>query len=488
MGADAVTFVMPEFLPAVPEMFVLGMVCLILIIDVFLREQRRDVTYYLSQFTLGGALLLTIMGSSPEVRLTFHGSFVSDPLGDVLKSFIYVVTAGVLLYARPWLKYRDIHKGEFYVLVLFGVLGTMVMVSAYSLLTLYLGLELLSLSLFALAAFDRDSSKASEAAMKYFVLGAVASCILLYGMSLLYGVSGSLGIVEIGEYLADLGPGGYSLTLVFALAFVVVGLAFKLGAVPFHLWVPDVYHGAPTATLLFVGSAPKIAAFALVVRLLVDGLGGLHADWHVMLVMLAVLSLTIGNVVAIAQANIERMLAYSTISHVGFLLLGVLAGTADGIAAAMFYTVTYALTAIGAFGMIVFLGRRGFEAENIDDFRGLNARSPWFAAMMLIIMFSMAGIPPTVGFYAKFAVLMSVVDIGLYWLAIYAVIISVVGAFYYLRIVKLMYFDEPVDEAALPRARDMQVALSLNGVAIIALGIFPGWLMALAIRVVGISG
>jgi NADH-quinone oxidoreductase subunit N len=481
-------FEIPDFLPAAPEIFMLGMICLILAIDVFLREEHRDVTYYLAQLTLAGALVLTLMERGPEVSLTFHGSFIYDPLGDVLKAFTYVVTAGVLLYARPWLKYRDMHKGEFYVLVLFGVLGTMIMISAYSLLTLYLGLELLSLSLYALAAFDRDSSRASEAAMKYFVLGSVASCILLYGMSLLYGVTGSLGIVAIGEYLAALGPGGYSLTLVFALAFVVVGLAFKLGAVPFHLWLPDVYQGAPTATLLFVGSAPKIAAFALVVRLLVDGLGGLHADWHAMLVILAVLSLTIGNFVAIAQANLKRMLAYSTISHVGFLLLGILSGTTDGIAAAMFYTVTYAITAIGAFGMIVLLGRRGFEAENIDDFRGLNERSPWFAAMMLIIMFSMAGVPPTVGFYAKFAVLMSIVDVGLYWLAVYAVIVSVIGAFYYLRIVKLMYFDEPAELAALPRAMDMNLVLSLNGVAVIALGIFPGWLMALAIRVVGVSG
>jgi NADH-quinone oxidoreductase subunit N len=350
---------------------------------------------------------------------------------------------------------------------------------------LYLGLELLSLSLYALAAFDRDSSRASEAAMKYFVLGSVASCILLYGMSLLYGVTGSLGIVEIGDYLAAFGPGGYSLTLVFALAFVVVGLAFKLGAVPFHLWLPDVYQGAPTATLLFVGSAPKIAAFALVVRLLVDGLGGLHADWHVMLVMLAVLSLTIGNLVAIAQANLKRMLAYSTISHVGFLLLGVLAGTTDGIAAAMFYTVTYAITAIGAFGMIVLLGRKGFEAENIDDFRGLNERSPWFAAMMLIIMFSMAGVPPTVGFYAKFAVLMSIVDVGLYWLAVYAVIVSVIGAFYYLRIVKLMYFDAPTDESPLVASRDFRMVLSLNGLLVLALGIFPQALIVLAVRAMG---
>ncbi|HUG99696.1 MAG TPA: NADH-quinone oxidoreductase subunit NuoN [Gammaproteobacteria bacterium] len=475
-------FAMPDFFPALPEAFVLGMVCLILLVDVFLDESRRDVIYYLSQATLAGALLLTVMTGSGETHITFSGSFVSDLLSEVLKCFVYLVTIGVLLYARPWLKDRDIHKGEFYVLVLFGVLGMMIMISAHSLLTLYLGLELLSLSLYALAAFDRDSGRASEAALKYFVLGAIASCILLYGMSLLYGVTGTLSLVGIGAYLGGLEAQAYGLTLVFALAFVVVGLAFKLGAVPFHSWLPDVYHGAPTATVLFVGSAPKIAAFAIVVRLLVEGLGGLHADWQVMLVMLAVLSLAIGNVVAIAQTNIKRMLAYSTISHVGFLLLGVLAGTADGLAAAMFYAVTYAITAVGGFGMIIFLSRRGFEAENIDDFKGLNERSPWFAFVMLVLVFSMAGVPPTVGFYAKLLVFSAVVDVGMAWLAVVAVVFAIIGAFYYLRIIKLMYFDPPEDTTPLPAAVDLRVALSANGLLVLGLGIFPGTLIALCAR------
>ena len=475
-------FAMPDFFPALPEAFVLGMACMILLIDVFLDASRRDVSYYLSQATLVGASVLTVMTGTGETRITFSGAFVSDLLSEVLKCFVYLVTIGVLLYARPWLKDRDIHKGEFYVLVLFGVLGMMVMISAHSLLTIYLGLELLSLSLYALAAFDRDSGRASESALKYFVLGAIASCILLYGMSLLYGVTGTLGLVGIGTYLGELEGQAYGLTLVFALAFVVVGLAFKLGAVPFHAWLPDVYHGAPTATVLFVGSAPKIAAFAIVVRLLVEGLGWLHADWQVMLVMLAVLSLAVGNVVAIAQANIKRMLAYSTISHVGFLLLGVLAGTADGLAAAMFYAVTYAITAAGGFGMIIFLSRRGFEAENIDDFKGLNERSPWFAFVMLVLVFSMAGVPPTVGFYAKLLVFSAVVDVGMAWLAVVAVAFAIIGAFYYLRIIKLMYFDPPEDTTPLQAAVDLRVALSANGLLVLGLGIFPGALIALCAR------
>jgi NADH-quinone oxidoreductase subunit N len=482
---EAMNFIVPDFQPALAELFVLGMVCLVLFVDVFLSDRRRDVTYYLSQLTLVGALVLTAMTSSPETRITFSDSFVADRLSDVLKSFIYLVTAGVLVYARPWLKDRDLHKGEFYVLVLFGVLGMMVMVSAHSLLTLYLGLELLSLALYALAAFDRDSSRASEAALKYFVLGAIASCILLYGMSLLYGISGSLNILEIGAYLRGAEAGTFNVALVFGLSFVVVGLGFKLGAVPFHAWIPDVYHGAPTATVLFVGSAPKIAAFAIIVRLMVEGLGPLQPDWQMMLVVLAVLSLAVGNVVAIAQSNIKRMLAYSTISHVGFLLLGLLAGTEEGVAAAMFYTITYAITAAGAFGMIMLLSRRGFEAENIDDFKGLNERSPWFALVMLILIFSMTGVPPTVGFYAKLLVLGAVVDVGMVWLAVVGVGFAVIGAFYYLRIIKLMYFDAPEDTAPLASATDMRVALSANGLLVLALGIFPGALIALCLAATG---
>jgi NADH-quinone oxidoreductase subunit N len=469
-------FVMPDFMLAAPEIFVLGMACLILVVDVFLAERNRAVSYYLSQVTLLGAAVLTYTQLGGETRLTFGSSFISDPLSVLLKLFIYAVMLGVFLYSRDYLRDRKLFRGEYYVLGLFAMLGMMVMVSAHSLLTVYLGLELLSLSLYALVAFDRDSARASEAAMKYFVLGALASGMLLYGMSMLYGASGSLDITTIGAYIRQ--HAGTDFVLVLGLVFVSVGLAFKLGAVPFHMWIPDVYHGASAPVTLFIGSAPKIAAFAMVMRLLTEALGSLHTEWRDMLIILVLLSLAVGNIIAIAQTNLKRMLAYSTISHVGFLLLGVLAGTADGYAAATFYIVTYALMALGAFGMIILLSRAGFEAELLEDFKGLNERSPWFAFMMLILMFSMAGVPPTVGFYAKFAVLSAVVDIDMTWLAAAAVVFSIIGAYYYLRVIKLMYFDKPVDETPLAAAFDMRVMLSVNGLAVLALGLFPGALLA----------
>jgi len=470
------SFVMPDFMLAAPEIFVLGMACLILVVDVFLAERNRAVSYYLSQMTLLGAAVLTYTQLGVETRLSFGGSFISDPLSVLLKLFIYAVMLGVFLYSRDYLRDRKLFKGEYYVLGLFAMLGMMVMVSAHSLLTIYLGLELLSLSLYALVAFDRDSARASEAAMKYFILGALASGMLLYGMSMLYGASGSLDIATIGTYIRQ--HAGTDFVLVLGLVFVSVGLAFKLGAVPFHMWLPDVYHGASAPVTLFIGSAPKIAAFAMVMRLLTEALGSLHTEWRDMLIILVLLSLAVGNIVAIAQTNIKRMLAYSTISHVGFLLLGVLAGTADGYAAATFYVVTYAVMALGAFGMIILLSRAGFEAELLEDFKGLNERSPWFAFIMLILMFSMAGVPPTVGFYAKFAVLSAVVDIEMTWLAAAAVVFSIIGAYYYLRVIKLMYFDKPVDETPLTAAFDMRVLLSFNGLAVLALGLFPGALLA----------
>ena len=357
----------------------------------------------------------------------------------------------------------------------------MVMISAHSLLTIYLGLELLSLSLYAMVATDRDSGNGSEAAMKYFVLGALASGMLLYGMSMLYGATGTLDLGGIASALAE--PGESSLILIFGLCFVVVGLAFKFGAVPFHMWVPDVYDGAPTAVTLFIGSAPKIAAFAMTMRLLVESLGSLSVDWQGMLIILAVLSLALGNIVAIAQTSMKRMLAYSTISHVGFLLLGLIANTSAGYSAAMFYAITYALMAIGGFAMIILLSRAGFEADKLDDFKGLNDRSPWFAFMMLILMFSMAGVPPTVGFYAKLSVLQAVVDVHMVWLAVVAVAFSIIGAFYYIRVVKLMYFDEAVSDAPLETSTDMQIAVSVNGLLVLALGLFPGGLLTLCIQV-----
>lgn len=472
------SFTMPDFMSALPEMFLLGMVCFILLLDLFLSERNRVVTYLLAQSTLLGALLLTVSLYEEGRALTFSDTFVHDPMGSVLKAFIYLVTFFVFLYAKDYLRARNMFKGEFYVLGLFGVLGMNVLVSAHSLLTIYLGLELLSLSMYAMVALQRDSVPASEAAMKYFVLGAMASAMLLYGMSMLYGITGSLDLGQINTSTAVLENN--TMLLAFALVFIVIGVAFKLGAVPFHMWLPDVYHGAPTAVTLYLSSAPKLAAFAMLMRLLVDGLAGLQAQWEGMLILLTVLSLAAGNIIAIAQTNLKRMLAYSAISHVGFLLLGVLSGTQDGYAAAMFYAIVYVIMGLGGFGMIVLLSRAGFEADTIDDFKGLNERSPWFALMMLILMFSMAGVPPFLGFWSKLAVIQAALGADLVWLAAVAVVFSVIGAYYYLRVVKVMYFDKadsvaPVVSAAL----DLRVVLSANSLAVLGLGLFPGGLLAL---------
>ncbi len=475
-------FEIPDFAPAAPEIFVLAMACTVLIVDLFLTEKNRVITYLLSQTTLLGAAVLTVSLHSAAPQVTFSGTFISDSLADVLKVFIYLITAVVFLYSREYLIARKLFKGEFFVLGLFAVLGMMVLVSGYNMLTLYLGLELLSLSMYAMVAMHRDSMPSSEAAMKYFILGAIASGMLLYGMSLIYGATGSLDIAEIAAYIQN--SSSDDMVLLLGLVFIIVALAFKLGAVPFHMWIPDVYHGAPTAITLFISTAPKIAAFAMVMRLLTDGLGGLLTQWQDILVILAALSIAVGNVVAIAQGNIKRMLAYSTISHVGFLFLGVLAGTDEGYSAAMFYVLVYALMSLGAFGMVILLSRAGFEADNIADFKGLNERSPWFAFMMLILMFSMAGVPPTVGFYAKLAVLSAVVDVGLVWLAVFGVLFAVVGAFYYLRIVKFMYFEKPEDKAPLASDFDMRAVISANALVVLALGIFPGSLIALCATVI----
>ncbi len=469
-----VNFEIPNFVPAMPEIFVLTMACVILIFDLFIKDNDRIVTFVLAIGTLVGAMMLTISLSENARVLTFNDTFVSDPMGNVLKVFIYLITAVVFIYSRQYLKQRGLFKGEYFVLGLFGVLGMMVMVSAHSMLTLYMGLELLSLSLYAMVAFQRDSLSSTEAAMKYFVLGALASGMLLYGMSLLYGVAASLDLATISSVVAQ-NPD--NIILLVGLAFTVVGMAFKLGAVPFHMWIPDVYHGAPTSVTMYIGAAPKIAAFAMVMRLLVEGLGDLHSHWQSMLVVLAILSIVIGNVVAIAQTNIKRMLAYSTISHVGFILLGILSGTENGYSASMFYVVVYSLMSMGGFGMIIVLSRSGFEADNIDDFKGLNERSPWLAAMMMILMFSMAGVPPTVGFYAKLSVLQSIVQVDMVWLAVTAVIFSVIGAFYYLRIIKTMYFDKPQESAKIEAGMDMRIVISLNSLGMLALGIFPAALM-----------
>lgn len=475
------TIDMPDFVPAIPEIFVLSMACIILVADLFISDERRVLTYLMALATLVVAALLTINLHDTQTVYTFSGTFVKDPMSDVLKLFIYLVSAVVFIYARGYLAERNLFKGEFYVLGLFGVLGMMIMVSAHNFLTIYLGLELLSLSLYAMVALQRDSVTASEAAMKYFVLGAIASGLLLYGMSLLYGVTGTLDIREFAGQLAamDLSDNSKNIVLVLGMVMAIAGMAFKLGAVPFHMWIPDIYHGAPTAVTLYIGSAPKMAAFAMIMRLLVEGMGDLHTQWQDILIIMAILSMGVGNIIAIAQANIKRMLAYSTISHVGFIMLGILAGTNSGYSAAMFYAIVYAIMSAGGFGMVMLLSRAGFEADKLDDFKGLNERSPWNAFMMLIVMFSMAGVPPTLGFYAKLSVIQAVIGVDLVWLAVVAVIFSIIGAFYYLRIIKLMYFDKPEETAPITSTPDMRLILSLNSLSILALGIYPANLMAI---------
>ncbi len=476
-------FIAPNFQPAIAEIFLLIMCCVVLLVDVYLPPEKRGITYILTQLSLLIGAFLTLSLPMNETVLTFDGSYINDPMALVLKLFIYLVSFFAFLYARQYLVDRGIYRGEYYVLGLFAVLGMLVMVSAHSYLTIYLGLELLSLSLYAMVAFNRDSSTSAEAAMKYFVLGAIASGMLLYGMSMIYGATGSLDIGEVASYIAA--NDSDSIVLKFGVVFLVVGIAFKLGAVPFHMWIPDVYEGAPTAVTLFIASAPKIAAFAMLMRLLVDSAEGLHVHWQDMLILLAVLSIIIGNLVAIAQTNIKRMLGYSTIAHVGFLLLGVLAGTDEGYVASMFYAIVYAITTAAGFGLVILLSRAGYDAENISDFKGLNKRSSWFAFMVMIVMMSMAGVPPFIGFWAKLQVLQAVVNIELVWLAVLAVLLSVVGAFYYLRIIKFAYFDDADEDASeITAPADMKIALSFNALLILALGIYPSSLMALCVAAI----
>ena len=484
MTLSEMNFVLPDLMPAAAEIFLLAMTCAILVLDVFLKDPRRTVTFVLTQMTLVGAAVVTFMTSSAEITYTFSNMFVDDLMADLLKLFLDLTVIVVLFYARGYIAERvSMAKGEFYVLVLLATLGMMVMISANHLLTLYLGLEMMSLSVYAMVALNRDSTQATEAAMKYFVLGALASGLLLYGISMVYGATGTLEITQVAQALAQ---GAVNKTiLVFGLVFLVAGIAFKLGVVPFHMWIPDVYHGAPTPVTLFIASAPKLAAFAMVIRLLVNGLFFLAPDWQQMLMILAVLSMAIGNLAAIAQTNIKRMLAYSAISHMGFMLLGMVSGVVGGDArfalnaysSSMFYMVAYVITSVAGFGMILLLARAGFEADSLDDFKGLNKRSPWFASMMMVVMLSMAGIPFFVGFFAKFAVLQAVVAAGYMWLAIAAVLFSLIGAFSYLRVVKLMYFDAPVDSAPITAGLDLRVLLSLNGLAVAAFGLFPDAVM-----------
>lgn len=479
-------FVIPDFLPAAPEIFLATMAMFILVVDLFVKNSRRTVVFVLTQLTLIACAAIQLYTSTGEITYTFSNMFVDDMMADLLKLFVYMTMIMVMFYSRAYLFDRpNMNKGEFYVLSLFATLGMLVMISANNFVTIYVGLELLSLSLYAMVAMNRDSLASTEAAMKYFVLGALASGMLLYGMSMIYGATGTLEITEIA---ASLYRGETNKTvLIFGLVFLVSGLAFKLGVVPFHMWIPDVYHGAPTPVTLLIGSAPKLAAFAVVMRLLVSGLITLAQDWQGMLIILSVLSMAIGNLAAIAQTNLKRMLAYSAISHMGFMLLGIVTGVVSGDAryalnaysSSMFYVISYVLMTMGAFGVILLMSRAGFEADQLDDYKGLNKRNPWFAFVMLMIMFSMAGVPFFIGFFAKFSVLQAVVAAGYLWLAIVAVLFSLIGAFYYLRVVKLMYFDAPEDETPIAAGMDMRILISANGLAVAILGVFPQVIMSL---------
>jgi NADH-quinone oxidoreductase subunit N len=473
-----------------PEIVLLVMACVVTLADLFVKSPKRTGTYVLTLASLGGvALLHALYADAGQTLYGFGRMVVSDPMGHWLKCFATIAVMVTLVYSRPYAADRDMLRGgEIFSLSLFALLGMSMMISGQNFIVIYLGLELLTLSSYSLVALRRDHAQASEAAMKYFVLGAMASGFLLYGMSMMYGATGSLELSAVLKAIAS-GQVNHQV-LVFGLVFIVAGLAFKIGAVPFHMWIPDVYQGAPTAATLMIGGAPKLAAFAILVRLLVEGMLPLAFDWQQMLSLLAIGSLLIGNLAAIAQTNLKRMLAYSTISQMGFVLLGFVAGVINGettlaanaYSSAMFYMVSYVLTTLAAFGVIMLLARQGFESEEITDLAGLNQRSPLYAGVMAICLFSMAGIPPMVGFYAKLSVLQSLLASGQGFylgLAIFAVIMSLIGAFYYLRVVKVMYFDEPVTATTVSASLDVRLVLSTNGLLVLLLGIFPGALMAL---------
>ena len=470
-----------------PELVLLVMGCVIALVDLWVADPRRLPTYLLTQATLAVVAALHLLEfDRGSTVYAMQRMVVADPMGHLLGAFASLAVMVSLVYARPYAASRDMLKGELFTLSLFSLLGISVMLSANNFLVVYLGLELMSLSLYALTAMRRDHAPATEAAMKYFVLGALASGFLLYGLSMMYGATGSL---DISEVFKAIGTGQINrAVLILGTVFVVSGLAFKLGAVPFHMWIPDVYQGAPTAVTLLIAGAPKLAAFAITIRLLVEGMLGMAVDWQQMLVVLSVGSMALGNLAAIAQTNIKRMLGYSTIGQIGFLLLGLCSGVvgantlsaANAYSSSMFYAITYVLTTLGTFGLVMLLSRQGFEAEQIDDFKGLARRSPWFAFVMAIFMVSLTGLPPTVGFYAKLSVLQALVSTngtGYIALAVVAVLLSLVGAFYYLRLVKVMFFDEPTDTAPLESSLDVRAVLSVNGLAVLGLGLLPGGLM-----------
>lgn len=477
-------FVIPSFAPAILEMVLLALTSFILVGDTIWSKKSRFLTYYASQITLLVVGFLIIQSFASTTEITFSGSFIRDSFGDILKLFIVLIGIGVLVFAKEYLLQFKFYQGEFFSIALFGILGMFVMVSAYNLITLYLGLEIMSLALYAMIAMRKDCSISLEAAMKYFVLGALATGMLLYGFSMVYGATGQIQFDKIALTIAT---GQTNMTVLsFGLVFVVIGIAFKLGAVPFHMWMPDVYEGSPTGVTLYLATAPKIAAFAMLYRILVEALPGLVIDWQPLLIMLSVLSLIVGSIAAIIQTNFKRMLAYSGIAHVGFILLGLIAATPAGYASGMVYVIVYAFTGVAGFGLITALSKSGKDFVLISDFAGLNQRNPWLALMMMFVLFSMAGIPPFIGFYAKLLVIEEVVNAGFIWLAVVAVVMAVVSGFYYLKVVRTMYFDEAIESTKLETiSQGTYWLVSLFAVALLVVGIFPSYFIDLCFSSLG---
>lgn len=466
---------------ALPELVVLITACLALLADLFLQHKCKCVAYAIACLGLMVAFALSFMALGSYATLTFHGMFVSDDASIIMKLFIYLTVLLSFIYAKPYIGERKMPGGDYYVLGLFATLGMMVLVSAHSMLTVYLGLELMSLPLYALTAIRRTHGDSTEAAIKYFVMGGIASGMLLYGISMVYGATGKLDLLEVANAIA---ANGYhdNLLLSFAVVFILAGIGFKLAAVPFHMWAPDAYQGAPSSVTLFISTAPKIAALGMAYRLLNTGLIDITAQWQQVLVVMALLSAGLGNLLAVVQSNIKRLFAYSAVSHIGYTLFGLLTATPEGYSAALYYIVIYALMSAAAFGLVVLLSSHGMEIESVDDLKGLSKRNPWFAFLMLIVMFSMAGVPPTVGFFTKLLVLKALVDAHLIWVAVLGLLFTVIGAYYYLRIVKVMYFDKPETEAPVLVGKTGSIVYSINCLALLALGLFPGVLITWCIN------
>lgn len=466
-----------NFVPAIPEILLVIVGCVALLSEFFTKKHKATISYVLIQFSLLIATGILFFYFHAAHVLTFDRLFILDKFAVLIKIVILLTSFLVFFYSQEYVKERiPEYQVEYYVLGLFAVIGMMVLASASNFITLFLGLELFALPVYAMIGLWRDSKICTEAAMKYFVIGSMASGIMLYGLSMIYGATKTLDIQQVSQAIGQFSS-NEQLILIFGLVFAIVGIAFKLGAVPFHMWVPDVYEGAPSSVTLFIATAPKVAGLALAVRLLVDAMPGLVMQWQQILIVVAILSMGIGNLVAIVQSNIKRMLAYSSIAHIGYMLLGLLTGTLNGYAAATFYMIAYALMSLVAFGMIILMSRSGFEAEKIEDFQGLNTRSPWLAFMMLFVMFSLAGIPPLVGFMAKVAVLEALIQVNLIWLAVLALLFAIIGSYYYLKVVKVMYFEKPTVQTAITFPWDTKVVMSLNGFVILLLGLFPGFLL-----------